>query len=113
MNTGLTASGDFTEYLSLHYSEKFNYYWSSMVNEAKADIITHISRVVTDRCKELEIPDGIIDYIKSDVVAIAVINSYKKYCESVFYDDMLKIYEAGNLPCGWIGRYPDGKFKIY
>ena len=23
------------------------------------------------------------------------------------------IYEAGHLPCGWLGKYPGGKFKIY
>ena len=112
-NVCLDASGELTVYLSLHYSEQYNKYWNIMVDEAKAEIITSISKTIANRCKKLEIPEKMNDYINWDIVTIALAFSYKKYYESTFYDDMLKIYESGHLPCGWIGRYPKGKFKIF
>lgn len=112
-NVCLDASGDLTVYLSLHYSEQYNKYWNAMVDEAKEEIISSVSKTIRDRCKELSIPEKMNDYISWDIVTIALAFSYKKYYESTFYDDMLKIYESGHLPCGWIGRYPKGKFKIF
>lgn len=111
-NVGLKASGDFTEYLSLNYPKE-DRYWNQLVAEAKEEIIVNISQSIIDKCNELEVLPEMVDYINWDIVTIAVIYSYKRYHESDFYNDMLKIYEAGHLPCGWIGRYPKGKFKIF
>ena len=111
-NVGLKASGDFTEYLSLNHPEE-DRYWNQLVSEAKEKIIVNINQSIISKCCELEIPPHMVDYINWDIVTIAVIYSYKRYYESVFYSDLLKIYEAGHLPCGWIGRYPKGKLKIF
>lgn len=112
-NVRLKARGDFTEYLSLNYPDLYNKYWSQLVSEAKEEIIVNLSQSIIKKCNELEIIPQMVDYVKGDIVTIAIIYSYKRYHESDFYNDMLKIYEAGHLPCGWIGRYPKGKFKIF
>ena len=113
-NTCMNARNDLTEYLSLYHSEILNNYWNPMVQEVKDDIISSVIQQIIDRCKALTIPDEMVSYIRMDIINIALTYSYKQYFESVFYDDMLKIYESGHLPCGWLGgKYPNGKFKIY
>lgn len=112
-NTCMNARNDLTEFLSLHHSRKYNC-WNQMVDEVKDDIISGISNIIIESCRKLGIPEKMGDHIYFDIINIALTYSYKEYYESVFYDDMLKIYESGHLPCGWLGKkYPNGKFKIY
>ncbi len=112
-NTCMNATNELTVFLSLHHVDKYHF-WNPMVYNAKDVIVSNVAQVIKDRCKELSIPDKMVDYIFSNIVNIVVTYSYKQYYELVFYDDLLKIYEAGHLPCGWIGgKYPNGKFKIY
>ena len=111
-NTCMNVVNDLTVYLSFHHQDLYHY-WNPMVDEAKDDIISVVSQQIIERCNNLGIPEKMVDYIKSNIVNIAVTYSYKQYYELEFYNDMLKIYEAGHLPCGWLGKYPGGKFKIY
>lgn len=106
------AIGDLTEYLSIHHSKKYHF-WNPMVDEAKDSIIANNSDIVKERCKILGIPEEMFYNIRMDIVNIALAYSYKEYYESEFYKDMLKIYELGHLPCGWVGSYSNGKFKVY
>ena len=41
-------------------------------------------------------------------------DTYKK-CKKrpVFFLHLLEIYESGNLPCGWEGKWPDGKLIVF
>ncbi len=112
-NTCMNVRNDLTEYLSLYHPDLYHF-WNPMVDEVKDDIISSVSQQIIDRCKDLEIPEKMVDYIFMDIVNIAVTYSYRQYYELEFYNDMLKIYESGHLPCGWLGgKYPNGKFKIY
>ena len=112
-NTCMDARNDLTEYMSLHHSDKYHC-WNAMVDEATNDIISEVYQVVVEKCRDLQIPEKMVVNIRSNIVNIALTYSYKEYYESAFYDDMLKIYESGHLPCGWLGgKYPNGKFKIF
>jgi hypothetical protein len=30
-----------------------------------------------------------------------------------FYNRLFQIYKSGGHPCGWVGKYPDGKMVVY
>lgn len=111
-NRCMNARNELTSFLSLHYIDRYHY-WNPMVDEAKDDVIANVCQMIMERCEDLKMPLKIVDYIKMDIVNIALTYSYKKYYESAFFVDMLKIYESGHLPCGWLGSYKSGKFKVY
>ena len=33
--------------------------------------------------------------------------------ESTYFRDLLSWYDAGHLPCGWEGEYPEGKRRVF
>jgi len=51
--------------------------------------------------------------MRFDFINILVIECYKEYTTSEFFDRELDIYLNGHVPCGWQGRYPNGGMIIY
>lgn len=52
------------------------------------------------------------DNIYSDAIYITLQIAYKGKLEGFFYE-IFKIYEAGYIPCGWVGKYPEGQIACY
>jgi hypothetical protein len=53
--------------------------------------------------------DGVIvDCVAWDLLNAVMEASYAQCRPPVFFVDMLTVYEAGHLPCGWDGTWPDG-----
>lgn len=111
-NVCMDARNDLTVFLTLNNLKAYHS-WNPMVDEVKEDIIANVSDTIQERCKVLDLPEKMFPNIRMAIINIALTYSYKKYYDSVFYDDMLKIYESGHLPCGWVGSYSKGKFKVY
>lgn len=114
-NQSLDAQGELTEFLCLNYPNEYNTNWNLMVDEIKSIVLPNILNKVKlcSDYKMCEITDSIIADVKWNILGIIMAYSYKNYFKSIFYDDLLKIYEFGFLPCGWIGKYPQGKILIY
>ncbi|SDI60146.1 hypothetical protein SAMN05216588_12026 [Pseudomonas flavescens] len=36
----------------------------------------------------------------------------RQLAQPLFFDDLLKVYEAGHIPCGWDGEWPTGQLVI-
>lgn len=112
-NVCLEAEGDFTAYLHINHKEDYNKYWNDMVRLIKNEYIGKIADNIQMALDDFDGGDDIIIDMKSNLVSLFMMNFYSEYYESDFYDKMLKIYLAGHIPCGWIGKYPEGKFQVY
>ncbi len=112
-NVCLEAEGDFTAYLHKNHKEDYNKYWNDMVRKIKSEYINTIAEDIMNALGDFEGKDDIIIDMKANLVSLFMIHFYSEHYKSDFYDKMLKIYLAGHVPCGWSGKYPEGRFQVY
>ena len=49
-----------------------------------------------------------------DILGALMENSYVSSGHSVFFFlELLRVYEAGHFPCGWIGDWPSEELTVY
>lgn len=112
-NAYLDAQGDLTGYLHLHHNKEYNEYWNEEVTIIKEKYLPPILDKIKKAIDERNYSTDIIPYIRYNVVEIMMSNFYSEFYESVFFKNMLEVYLSGHLPCGWMGKYPNGKFMIF
>lgn len=95
--------------------DKYLKEWNPLVSEIRNKIMPSISNIIDERCSEtcLNGKDELISCIKANIFDVIISSSVQEYYESEFFADMLSVYKAGHIPCGWIGSRLYGKFKIY
>ncbi|MBP3611326.1 MAG: hypothetical protein J6J42_13440 [Lachnospiraceae bacterium] len=112
-NLCLDKQGDFTTYLFKNYRDEFNKYWNETVRMIKKEYMPAISDRINERLLRLGLPGDVLDDMKMNIVSLFMLEYYSEYYSCDFYESILKIYMAGHLPCGWKGKYPEGKFLVF
>lgn len=93
--------------------------WERTVREIRENEMPKIDNLIV---KKVKIKFGnnsklIMDSIHYDVLMIImklIINKkFSSDSEPKFFNELLKVYQRGNFPCGWHGKYPHGKLLIY
>lgn len=114
-NIGLEDENELTLYLTLNHKDKYGIVWNELVDEIKRNISPVILKSVMDCAskEKFEIPPELIEQITWDIISIIMAYTYEQYRTPNLYAEILKIYEEGNIPCGWNGVYPHGKIIIY
>lgn len=112
-NITLEANNELTAYLHKHFPEKYHNKWNKIVSEAK----THMERIVYPKIRNFQTENNLDDEFYNsviwDVLGIVMAYAYKECKEPSFYTELLKVYESGNFPCGWKGKWPKGKLVVY
>lgn len=112
-NVCLEKRGDFTAYLSLNCASKYNEFWNKGVGEVKRAYMGKLKKQFRKALANKNLPEKIIEDIEFNVVVLFMANYYSDYYSGEFFEQMLQIYLAGHLPCGWSGDLENGMFKIY
>ena len=56
----------------------------------------------------------VVAIVRFSILAIVVLDAYKEIIPVAdFFNELMAIYEAGYLPCGWKGKKAEGQFVIY
>ncbi len=100
--------------IDLHMNWRAEYrMWNDITDKAKellkSGLIPNIAKCLES--KELDI--SILQNVEWDILAAIMEHVYSPYVDPGFYTKLLRIYEMGYFPCGWIGKWPDGKLLIY
>ena len=107
---------DFTLYLFQNCGDLYDNYWNEEVmlirEKYTSFIVQKIDRYLSEKGLRHLISDVTAD-IEMNVISILMLEYFSEYFHSDFFDQMLKIYLAGHIPCGWEGSYSGGKFIIY
>lgn len=117
-NTVLDFQGDLTVKLSKrqisHEGDEYKL-WNGMVNEWKSTYLPKLDDIWTARLGETGLnTKEIFNMVRFCVLAIVMADAYKNIVPvEDFFENLLKIYESGHLPCGWSGKKDKGTFYIY
>ena len=109
-NFVLEKDGDFSVYLFINHSDIYKH-WNSLANNAKEEIIPEIEARLDNLIAESKLVASMKDQIKFDIVGLAIYLTIKNVVpqtESIFFDDLYALYQAGYIPCG----YTKGHYKV-
>lgn len=109
-NFVLEKGGDFSVYIFKNHSD-IHKHWNSLGISAKEEIIPEIEARLDNLIGEGKLVASMKDQIKFDIIGIARYLTIKKevpQAESIFYDDLYALYQAGYIPCG----YTKGYYKV-
>lgn len=113
-NATLEARNQLTEYLAYQHRERYCD-WNKITVELKEKVVIPLGEKVWEPFRQTHRLD--VDFLHSvqwNVLAALMENAYmdcKHAC--FFFHELLSVYEAGHLPCGWIGKWPKGKLVAY
>ena len=108
----LEASNQLTEFLAVHSPAKYKE-WNKVVREVKEIIGRSAVPKITEYINQQGLSYTILDNAKWDIIGAIMEHTYRMEKEPFFFLELLKVYEAGNFPCGWRGSWPNGKLIVY
>lgn len=89
--------------------------WNKLNHEFKEKHLPQLQEIWEEKLAELGIGEPeVVAIVRFSILAIVVLDAYKEIIPvAVFFYELLEIYEAGYLPCGWKGKKAEGQFVIY
>lgn len=111
--TTLEARNMLTEFLHNKYQKDYSK-WNVHAKEGKIFLEKNIIPKIELYCKQNNLDKVFIDCVEWDLLGV-IMESY--YCKiknkPTFFEELFKIYENGNFPCGWVGKYPNGSLIVF
>lgn len=106
------AANNYTEILKSKNKQKYNQ-WNKILQPIKNEVNKLLSEKLEDVTKENTLPKTFRDTVEWDIINALMECEYDDVHESSFFLSQLYWYKIGRFPCGWSGKYPDGKLIIY
>ena len=112
-NTFLEAQNQLTTWLHQYHQEEYSN-WNQHVDEHWKDVLYTI---IWPKLKKLAHPalgPKQIQRICLDILGALMENTYLHLGHQfTFHLELLDIYSAGLIPCGWSGIWPDGDLVVF
>lgn len=93
--------------------------WDRTVKSIRKENMPEFDKLVLEKINKIFGKNSklVIDSFHYDLLMIIMKLTIEKHFSSehepMFFNDILKIYQAGHIPCGWCGDYPEGEILIY
>ena len=103
------AQGDLTGYLAKYHYSSYGGFWNNLAKESRGLVEKAVSLKLTEAIMADLLPSGMLQPILVDINRAALEIAYRRRFPKapVFFERLLKVYEAGHLPCGWDGKMSD------
>lgn len=109
-NISLEAQNELTAFLFLNHKDEYNKNWNVQVKKIRDELNPRLVEILHSKNIQIEF----INDIKWNMISILMLSYYSKYgFQSKFFEHILAIYKSGHIPCGWQGKYPNGKVMVY
>jgi hypothetical protein len=110
----LAARNELTGYLSQHQRERYRQ-WNEITRGAKVRLIGPLTESVwVPFASRYGLGPEFVSSVSWDVLAAVMAHEYRG-CRGrpVFLLDLLRVFRAGHVPCGWYGEWPSGRVVVW
>ena len=88
--------------------------WNDVVDEINKRVMSELAEFVNKKWEEkYELSKPFRIEFQSILSSCLLANCYKEFYHEPLFDEILSIYEQGYFPCGWQGRFPEGKLLFF
>lgn len=106
------ASNGYSQALSRAAPDRFNS-WNRIVEEVRAESDPLVSDKATAIAAENGLPQVFLDTVRWDILHVLIEAEFADILPPGFFASNAYWYVAGRFPCGWKGRFPEGKLMVY
>jgi hypothetical protein len=110
----LEARNQLTAFLSKHHRTRFRE-WNKLTQTYKHEVVALLESEVWEPFRQSQgLNDEFVESNRWNIVAALMENAYSD-CghKCFFFQELLTVYEAGHVPCGWVGDWPRGNLVVY
>jgi hypothetical protein len=113
--TTLEAQNTLTEHLHSKHPNRYRNEWNAIAATAREWFVVNIDPKLRSIMVQQGLTDLFIGDIRWNVLGTIMEYSFLDCKPPVrFFRDLLTVYEAGHLPCGWAGgEWPTGWLLVY
>ena len=109
-NIVLEEQNNLTGFLFKNHRIEYNINWNKQVDINREELIPPIILELEKRNMDKEI----IEDTKWLLMSILMYDYFSEFgFESELLNQILSIWRTGHLPCGYSGKYPNGKLRVY
>lgn len=111
----LEARNELTMHLAFNYKQAYNGVWNPLVLEAKEFIAREVTPKIEILQRRVVPSEDLTAYVEWNLMAVFMEDAYSEYNPPIdFFRQLLRVYEAGHLPCGWAdGDWPEGRLVVF
>lgn len=113
-NATLEARNQLTAYLWEHHSERYQD-WNKITVKFDRKVVKPLTAKVWEPFRsERDLDVVFVHSLEWNILAALMEEAYMD-CNhgSFFFHELLMVYEAGHLPCGWVGNWPQGSLVVF
>lgn len=110
--TCLDAANGYADQLSKAAPLRFRD-WNDKVEAIKRTIVPMIRALFSTRPDLQTLPVVVRDSVQWDILHVCLEAEFSDCVPPGFYASNSYWYRAGHFPCGWQGKFPDGRIIIY
>lgn len=112
-DTTSEAQNELTSFLHKKYRNDYGS-WNKVAAEGKVFLESTIKPKLIEVKEANELVKVFIDCVMWDLLGAIMEFYYGKYKNRPeFFLELLKIYQSGNFPCGWVGHFPKGNLVVF
>lgn len=111
-NLCLEAANQYRERLVERSKERFRK-WNEIVIEIKKATQPFVQRKIAAVVQMHHLPPVFVHSVQWDILHLCMESEYADVYPPGFYASHAYWYTKGHFPCGWNGKFPDGKLIIY
>jgi hypothetical protein len=109
----LEAQNQLTLWLSLNQKAEYAT-WNERVVRLRAELLEPLFPRWTAFKEEAHLGDWFLHTVRWQVLGAAMENEYLSLGHpATYFLELLRVYEAGRLPCGWRGPWPNGALVVH
>ncbi|WP_019637126.1 hypothetical protein [Paenibacillus fonticola] len=106
------ADNQLSEYLLINHPNRYKE-WNKYAQKGREVIDNFVVPNVTNYLIDNNLPYSLLDNVRWEFIGAIMENNYRNERQPAFFMELFKVYESGNFPCGWEGRWPKGKLIVY
>ena len=107
------AANEITSYLADKHSNEYHGHWNRIADAVR----TFVNDVVRPSIPAFHYDPSMEREFRGRIgwsIGFAILESHYEKCRPpLFFRELLAVYEAGHLPCGWEGKWPRGTLLYY